>query len=413
MSQETQAANRASALPGRGRGLLLALHRRLLPADSEIGWTPYLWLFYLSMPIGSFLIHPPATLTMVLGVLSLGIFLGLYFKGYWRCGLGLLWNIAGIVALGVAWTPLTTSAMMFFIYGAGFAGAVGPPKIGRRVLLGIMAVVVGVAFLFSQHPLWAVLTACLCGMVGATNIYFAELGKKNRDLRRSREEVERLATVAERERISRDLHDLLGHTLSLITLKAELARKLSERGDPRAGTEIADVERISRETLRQVRAAVEGYREAGLTAELARARLICEARGITVEASLAAVELDPRQEVALALVLREAVTNVARHAQASRCHITLVEDAGAVVLRVHDNGQVGTDASLDAQGPSRAGHGLVGMRERLAELGGELHIDSADGWLLEARILITGRASSEQGAVASNPLQLVIDKAEA
>ena len=120
-------------------------------------------------------------------------------------------------------------------------------------------------------------------LIGAVCIRSAEVQRANARLRMAQEEVERLAKTAERERIARDLHDLLGHTLSLITLKAELAGKLVERDPERAGREIREVERISREALREVRTAVAGYRSEGLQAEMGRARLALEAAGVRLE----------------------------------------------------------------------------------------------------------------------------------
>lgn len=364
---------------------LVALHRRLLPPRKDIGWTPYLWLFYLSWPITRWVVHPPGPKMLVLGCLTLVVFLALYFHGFWRSGLRLLWNMAAIAALGVLWLRFDGSLMIFFVYAAGFTGAVGVPKVGRRVLLAIVAVV-GLSAWWVQLPwLLTLLCVCLCGIIGATNIYYSEIARRGEDLRRSQEEVERLATMAERERISRDLHDLLGHTLSLITVKAELARKLSERDDPRAATEIADVERISRQALRQVREAVEGFRQAGLVGELSRAQIACDARNIILERQVAPVSLQTRQEAALAMVLREAMTNVMRHSQASRCEITLgIEDA-SVILTVKDDG-LGDRTSKGLVSEADTGHGLIGMEERLAALGGTLHCDGSEGWRLEARM---------------------------
>lgn len=364
--------------------LLLAVHRRLLPDRPEIGWTPYLWLFYVSFPAWRWFFKPTSTTTQVLGILSVLFFLGVYFNGYWRRGRAVLWNISALVALGVLWTPFDVAGMVFYIYAAGFTGEVGPSRMGRRVLAGIAAIAAA-AFLLSGQPFqWALLTVCICGVVGATNIYFFELSRQGDALRRSREEVQHLATIAERERIGRDLHDLLGHTLSLITLKAELARKLSERKDERAAQEIAEVEQISREALRQVREAVEGYREAGLAGEVARARLVCEARGIDLETHIAPIQLNTPQEAALAMILREAITNVARHAKASRCCISLHHAEMDIELEVRDNGQGLARKHLPVN--SREGHGIRGMRERLVKLGGHLHLDGSDGWQLRARL---------------------------
>ncbi|MEM8932510.1 MAG: sensor histidine kinase [Acidobacteriota bacterium] len=367
---------------------VVALHRRLIPVETGQGWTPYLWLVYLGFFVWWGIERSSSPWAMVATVV---VFLAIYFDGF-RNGGGrrLLWNIALIEAIAIAWTPFNPGAMTFFIYGAGFCGAVGPPRFGVRVLAAIVAVIAITGVVFGLPWVWFGITTVFTLMVGAVNIYFADSARKNADLRRSRDEVERLAAMAERERIARDLHDLLGHTLSVITLKAELARKLAERGDVdmlgRIVEETADVERISRDALRQVREAVAGFRDVGLAGELARARFACDARGITFEVEIddgeseitIARALGPRREAALALVLREAVTNVVRHSRASRCVVGLGLDGDTVCLRVVDDGRGGT--------PSADGSGLAGMRERLVELGGQLDIDGRDGWRLVARL---------------------------
>ena len=363
-----------------------ALHRRLLPNRSDIGWTPYLWLLYLALPVWGLWTRRSEGIVFPLGCLGLTAFLILYFNGFWHSGRRVLWNVAGLTLLASLWVPFDNTALVFFTYACSFAGAVGAPTDGRRVLLGVIATAVLCGVLTGQPWPWFLLTVCICLMVGAVNIYYAELERRREALQRSEEEVERLATLAERERISRDLHDLLGHTLSSITVKAELARKLSERGDPRASREIADVEQISRQALRQVRQAVEGFRQVGWVGEMTRAGWVCEARGITLQCDAEVDSLDTLQEATLAMVLREAVTNVVRHSKASHCRVQLQTRGDVLVLVVQDDGvggAVGEEASW-------SGYGLLGMRERLATLGGTLKLDGGDGWRLEARLPRSG-----------------------
>lgn len=191
---------------------------------------------------------------------------------------------------------------------------------------------------------------------------------KDAALRLSQDEVRRLATQAERERIGRDLHDLLGHTLSLVTLKSELARKLALADPARAQQEMAEVERVSRHALAEVRAAVTGMRRSDLAAELASARLMLEASDIVLEASLPeSLALPAEVEAPLALVLREAVTNIHRHARATTARVAITREAEQWQMRIQDNGRGGLAAH---------GNGLHGMRERVQALGGTLAIDS-------------------------------------
>jgi two-component system sensor histidine kinase DesK len=159
------------------------------------------------------------------------------------------------------------------------------------------------------------------------------------------------------------MHDVLGHTLSLITLKSELARKLVDRDPERAKQEMRDVENTSRAALADVREAISGYRSDGIFAELARARATLETAGVKMECETARVSLSPAQESVLSLALREAVTNVVRHAQAQNCVVRLVHDDQLCKLEVADDGS-------GACAPE--GNGLRGMRERLESVGGSL-----------------------------------------
>jgi two-component system sensor histidine kinase DesK len=194
--------------------------------------------------------------------------------------------------------------------------------------------------------------------------------EKDAELRLSHDEVRRLAATAERERIGRDLHDLLGHTLSLIALKSELANKLFDRDPTGAKREMADVERVARDSLAQVRRAVTGIRAAGFAAELASAKLLLESNGVHLDNELAEVAIPVDIETALAMTVREAVTNIQRHARATRASIALERAGGRLVLRIADDGRGGDIVP---------GNGLSGMRERLAAIGADLRVESQRG----------------------------------
>jgi two-component system sensor histidine kinase DesK len=207
-------------------------------------------------------------------------------------------------------------------------------------------------------------------LIGGTNIHFGEVRRKDQALLKAREAAEHLAAVAERERIARDLHDLLGHTLSVIVIKSELAAKLSARDPARAALEIADVERISRTALNEVRRAIHGYRGASLRDEVSNGRTALEAAGVSLATDLRPVVLGPDEEHALALAVREALTNVIRHAGASRCAVRLAAADGRVEVVVEDDGRGGAHVE---------GAGLSGMRARLADVGGTVACDGTRG----------------------------------
>jgi len=192
-----------------------------------------------------------------------------------------------------------------------------------------------------------------------------------RELRMARDEVARLAVADERSRIARDLHDVLGHNLTTITVKAALARKLLERGETEpAAREIGDVERLSRQSLTDVRATVSAQRKASLPAELAGARAVLTAAGIEPVLPQATEDVRPEYGEVFAYVLREAVTNVVRHSGASRCAVTL----GDSWLEVTDDGR-----GMASTATGAAGQGLTGIRERLGPLGGSLQVGHAPG----------------------------------
>ncbi len=273
---------------------------RLLPPDPEIGWTPLAWLIYFpSVFIWPALAHPAAR-TWWLTIAAGAVFLPLYFRGFWCRG----WHekyaiIAAIAALGMLLTPINPAAPVFTIYAASFAGVVRP----QRMALKIIGAIIGAALLEAlvlHIPMWTwSWQVFIAAVVGFTNMHFAAQRESNLRLRRANEEIAHLAKLAERERIARDLHDLLGHTLSLITLKAALASRLADRDPARAASEIRDVERISRDALGEVRAAVAGYRDSGLAHQLASAESMLDAASIKLTVRRDELSLVPAEEAVL------------------------------------------------------------------------------------------------------------------
>jgi two-component system, NarL family, sensor histidine kinase DesK len=232
----------------------------------------------------------------------------------------------------------------------------------------------------SPHVAWFVDVGLLV-IIGTLNVYFSQHGRSQKKLLRAQEEVEHLAKIAERERIARDLHDVLGHTLSVIVLKSELASKLVERDPARAKAEMSDVEQTARTALSEVRQAIGGYRSNGLAAELAQARATLETAGITVECEQVPVAMPATQESVLSLAVREAVTNVVRHAQAARCRLELKTVDGICRLSIQDDGLGGFQPE---------GNGLAGMRQRVEALGGTLQRETRGGTRLQITLPLPG-----------------------
>lgn len=302
--------------------------------------------------------------------------------------------MAALCFVLLRWYP---SGLSYFVFGCVMLGG------GReRRLLGYLGQVMLLNALLLGYGRWLgypwmafvwmpVTTLVICALI------HVDRHNKQRDaaLRLSHEEVRRLAATAERERIGRDLHDLLGHTLSLITLKLELSRKLFERDASASRRELEEAEQIARDALAQVRSAVTGFRAADLAAEMASAHLL-------LESSQVHLRYDPPPsipawiECGLSLVMREAATNIARHAQASEASIEVRCDANAVLMEISDNGRGGVSVN---------GNGLDGMRERIAALGGRLQIESprGAGTRLQVRIpLGTGSTAPLQPAYTAS-----------
>ncbi|MFB9068622.1 sensor histidine kinase [Pseudofulvimonas gallinarii] len=351
--------------------LALRWRDRLVPPSSGLGWAPILWLGYLSftlLPMFAGWLGPAGVAATWL---SMAPFLVVYFLAFRQSGLRLLLAVLAIAGIGFALTPFNPFGNAYLIYAAGFLPGL------TRTLPRAIAMLLLLVGLYALQTWWLGghwLSPAIALLVGTSscvgNYYMMQKMRKDAELRLSVDEVRRLAQVAERERIGRDLHDLLGHTLSLVALKSELARRLVERDPLAAQVEIGEVERVAREALAQVRRAVTGIRAAALKPELASARLLLDGAGVGLTYSLTGLELMPAQETALALAVREAVTNIHRHARARAVEISLRCEDGVALLTVVDDG---------CGGAGEPGNGLRGMAERIEALGGSLAVHSPRG----------------------------------
>jgi two-component system sensor histidine kinase DesK len=274
------------------------------------------------------------------------------------------------------------------------------PKYGLSWLTQHAIVAAGLAL----PPRWAVPTmgvllafsialACLAGgrcdpmlliqaAFGAGALAIRQLTIAVAELHIARDELAHLAVAEERLRFARDLHDLLGHSLSVIVLKSELASRLLRLAPERAASEVADVERTARDALRQVRSAVLGYRRPELGSELSNARELLLAAGIAPSIEFDAGPLPEALDGLLAWVVREGVTNVIRHSRARHCSIRIEQSRERASVEIRDDGR-GADAAV-----TRAGSGLVGLTERLAAHGGTLTASAShqDGFTLLAEV---------------------------
>ncbi|MEU7868678.1 sensor histidine kinase [Dactylosporangium sp. NPDC049140] len=293
-------------------------------------------------------------------------------------------TVALAIGLALAYGPHWLILMLYASVGgvAVYAGT-ERPVMAVYWFAGCLATVLGLGFAVGASwwqtgsvAIGTILSSLLVGSVRQMQRLVAEL-------RETREALAEAAVADERLRFSRDLHDLLGHTLSVIVVKAEVVRRIAERDPAAAAAQAADIEQVGRRALVEIREAVTGYRETGLTAELARAKGALTAAGIAADVVRTADPLPDAADRLLAWVVREAATNIIRHSGASRCEIAVTLTDEAAVLTVTDNGDFAPSSPAPA-----AGNGLRGLGERLGNAGGTLETGGRPdgGFALTARL---------------------------
>ena len=363
------------------------------PADSLVGMMtradgkamrnmPFVILFNLAWLFVYPLIARQSFLWVILPtLLSTPVFVYLHLCTYFYGGRPAMRfrYVAALYALAFVLTPFNPASVGYLIFGFFSVAFTLPLRTSRLVIGGVILVYTGEMILLG-HNRETVLSVLLPAvLLGISALYTAYTTQQQAHLRRSNVEIMRLATLAERERIGRDLHDLLGHTLSVVALKSELARKLIDRDLDAARREIGEVERVARDALSQVRNAVSGIRNTALAAELLAATALLEAQGLKVKCETENVNLPHDRETALALSLREAATNIRRHSGASGVTIRVKKELASVIVEVTDDGRGGRIVP---------GNGLNGMRERLGSVGGTLWLapNKDGGTLLRASV---------------------------
>jgi len=358
----------------------------LLPKNREHGWAPYAWLVFLAFFYIQPVVDHPNWRTLLITNATVLFFLVIYFLLFWvRQPFNYLLLVC-MAAMGLGLANQNQGASVFIIFTASFIPWVAGRS--KRAFIGLSALLTAIAVdaaLF--HPpigFWVTSLVVTLG-VGLSNIHFAEKGRADAKLRMAHTEIEHLAKVAERERIARDLHDVLGHTLSLIIVKSTLAGKLIDKYPEKAKDEIADIEKASRDAMAEIRSTLRGYSTYKLIEEIQRAKSTLSSAGIAAESEAVEVNMSPAQESVVALIMREAVTNVVRHSHARKCRLKLAAEDGSCVLCVEDDGRGGIQTE---------GNGLRGMHERIEALGGTVVRDTTAGTRLRFEFPLS---SSENG----------------
>ncbi len=367
--------------------LLKKLDNFLLPRQDELQYGPYIWLLYLFIFFVSLSQYHPVENSFIYATIGTIAFLALYFNGYWAGAKKVRWNILGILVVGTLMTILTPGASVFFVYAGAFCCRLGSTR-NAVIGLALIAFWIGLLSLWAGYGSYFYIPGILFTfLIGGVNIYQHDLSLKRKELILTQQEVRHLARTSERERIARDLHDLIGHTFSVITLKAELANKLMDKDLEKAKQEISSLENLSRDALTQVREVVTGYRTSDLSTELAHAKYVLESNEIHFEYHYDELELDDSTNKELAIILKELVTNILKHSQASKVRARIGETNNTIQLTVKDNG-IGFDSakSNNAIKDDSNSYGLQGIGERVKKLDGELSIQSEQGTQIQISV---------------------------
>ncbi|WP_405361247.1 histidine kinase [Kitasatospora sp. NBC_00085] len=384
---DTPRTHRTDEQPEAGAGRVSFMNVPGAPVETrrqllvKVSWM-LLWMVYLAYPVGDLLQHKHGTAATLAGWIALAAFVAAYvslvvFRS--RPGsppraaqavVAMMAVIAVVTAFG-----LGTSWLTLFTYASVAVAIIAPPRYGIAGVGGMAGLTVAVGLLSHADP-GAIPTIALTAFLsGAAMTGLQRLVTTMRELREARAAVAHLAASEERLRLARDLHDLLGHSLSLITLKSELAGRFMDGGkDEAARAQVADIEKVARQSLIDVREAVTGFRRPTLPVELAAARTALAAAQVRLEAAPELVDAWPglatEEAGALAWALREAVTNIVRHGEGATLCTVRGDEAWEgngeryAVLEITDNGA--------GPGKSAPGNGLSGLDERLALVGGRL-----------------------------------------
>ena len=359
------------------------------------------WLACLFFPLVSLVREPGSPWHLVLGLVALGFYATSYTWLMWPHPVHwaaqartrswralLLWMVLVVLALvfslayGSAW-------LWLFIGVAAIAGVLLPMRTAFAAVAILMFLPVfivvgttgGIGSIMQVDWRWPIALLLLVRGLGLDMIGMARMGNAIRELHTTRRELARLQVEEERLRLSRDLHDLLGQTLSMITLKSELARHLVKEEPDRCVQELSEIERVARKSLREVREAVAGYRQPRLESELEGARQLLEAAGIDYQIEPISEALPPETSAVIAWTVREGlrrgrlpierdgVTNIIRHSRAQYCLIRLMQKNGQVWAEVINDGD--KQERVESV-PVRPGLGLAGLRERVSALGGRM-----------------------------------------
>lgn len=347
--------------------LLAKLYHWIVPQHKHLSIAVYLNLLFLSLFVGNLYFRPVYGEELAITIVAVFAFLILYFRAYTAEEKWLIYYIIAICLIGVVVSEINLGGNIFFIYAAAFIGQLNKPKKAYQTLASLILFIIIYTLLTDKSSFFWIPAIFMSFTFGVFNIQRTEIVNKNKALEESAKRVEELAKTSERERIRRDLHDLLGHSLSVITLRAELASKMIDKklDIEKVKTEINAVETMSRQTLAQVRDAVKGYNVATITQELNQSKVALEAMNVELICDIETNSLPVEAESQLALIIREAITNIIRHATTTKVWVTLNHHQSNLRLMIKNEGHM--ESTME-------GSGMQNMRTRIEAINGIMEI---------------------------------------
>ncbi len=320
----------------------------------------FIWLLFILFPLANAIGRHEALFRHVLSVAGALAFIAAYISLIlaWRSDRGDRYTglvFAVMLAVATALTLGDASGWAFlFTYCAACAALIPPPPFGFWAVVSCSALAAVTSSIAGADGGSVLGYVASSAGIGLLMLLFRDLRIRNEELSEARAELARLAVAQERERFARDLHDLLGHSLSVIALKAELTRRLIPDRPSDAAKEVGEVEQVARTALSEVREAVSGYRQPTLEGELAGARMALSAAGIQANVQRPAISLDPETEAILAWAVREGATNVIRHSGAQHCTVRVTKSLTDAAVEVLDDGvgAAGGNSGRGAGGPA-------------------------------------------------------------
>ncbi|HDR7283639.1 sensor histidine kinase [Bacillus cereus group sp. BfR-BA-00331] len=369
--------------------------KRIEIFPKHMGFFPYMWLVYLLFPIYN--LTQVSGWKLVIGSGMLIVFMITYRQLYFVQKTFILWACTQMI-LTLLFALFYNPFMIFFGFFTASAMGFAPSKKVFRILLCLLVVMLGVFVFINMNQLTPTSLVNIVPMFilmlltpfGMRN--FNQKKMLRNQLNEANEQIKDLVKREERQRIARDLHDTLGHTLSLITLKSQLVEKLIVKNPERASAEAKEITQTSRTALKQLRELISDMRMITVEEELEQIKAILQAANVElgIKQETSASSLSPIEQNILGMCLREAVTNVVKHSKATRCIVSVRELQGELILTVEDNGIGLADQNHD-------GNGIRGMKERIALIDGFVELGTINpGTLLTVKVPVVIRTGKDE-----------------